>query len=444
MQNDWIEYTLGELCERVSVGHVGPTTEFFCEAFEGVPLIRSMNVKPGKLVTHNIAYVTKEFHRKLKKSQLKPHDILIVRVGANRGDCCVVPKGVGEINCANIVFARPKDKSGYLGYFFRSPLGQGVLQSFSTGAAQGVINTGSIECIKINCPSLSDQKKIACILSAYDDLIENNNQLIQLLEDMAEGIYKEWFVRFRFPGYEQTKFFNKEGSEVVYGTKGAIPEGWQKSQLKNHIKYFRGKSYSSAELRENEGLAMLNLKNINRQGGFRRDGLKYFEGKYNPNNEAYTGDIIMAVTDMTQEREIVGRVARVPDMGIDKFIISMDLIRIEPLKLPKAFMYCFFRFSKIGFQLKEFANGANVLHLTPSLIGFQKVIMPDIKVCESFVKIIEPILTEIDFLNNKNQILQDTRDLLLPRLISGKLSVDHIGLPEKELQMAAEPDENYK
>ncbi|WP_299317299.1 restriction endonuclease subunit S [uncultured Maribacter sp.] len=441
MNNNWKEFSLGELCERVSVGHVGPTSIFFTDKKNGIPLIRSMNVKPGEFRQHVMAYITKEFHNKLKKSQLKSEDILIVRVGANRGDCCTVPKGIGEINCANIVFARPKNKSGYLGYFFRSPIGQGILQSLSTGAAQGVINTGSIENIKIPMPNYENQKKIATILSAYDDLIENNNQRITLLEEMAEEIYKEWFVRFRFPGYKEAVFLDKEGNKVAHGTKGAIPEGWENTQLKNHIEYYRGKSYSSAELRDDEGLAMLNLKNVNRQGGFRRDGLKYFEGKYNPNNEAYSGDIIMAVTDMTQEREIVGRVARVPDMGIDKFIISMDLIRIEPIKLPKLFTYCFFRFSGIGYQLKEFANGANVLHLTPSLIEFQKAIIPAIEICKDFEKIVEPMITEIDLLNNKNQILQETRDLLLPRLISGKLSVEELEV--EEMNMAAEPQEKY-
>lgn len=438
---DWPEKTLGELCVRVSVGHVGPTSEFFCSKEVGVPLIRSMNVKPGELRLHGMSYITPEFHNKLKKSKLQAYDILIVRVGANRGDCCTLPKGLGEINCANIVFARPKENNGYLGYFFRSPLGQGILQSLSTGSAQGVINTGSIENIKIPIPNLLIQKKIASILSFYDDLIENNIQRIKVLDDTIEEIYREWFVRFRFPGYQSTKFFDKNNKEALNGAKNAIPEGWENSQLKNHIKYFRGKSYSSLELRDDDGLSMLNLKNIKRQGGFRRDGLKYFEGKYNPNNEAYPGDIIMAITDMTQEREIVGRVARVPEMGIEKFIISMDLIRIEPLKLPKLFLYCFFRYSGIGLQLKEFANGANVLHLTPNLIELQKAIIPNLEVCKNFEKLVNPMINEIDLLANKNQILQDTRDLLLPRLISGKLSVEDIEI--EEFNMAAEPEVNY-
>lgn len=273
------------------------------------------------------------------------------------------------------------------------------------------------------------QQKIASILSSYDNLIENNKQRIQLLEEMAEEIYKEWFVRLRFPGYETAK--------IVDG----LPQGWEKTQLKNHISIFRGKSYSSEELRVDDGLPMLNLKNINRGGSFRRDGLKYFEGKYSENNIANCGDIILAVTDMTQNRELVGRVARVPEMNIPKFIFSMDLVKIVPISLPQIFLYSFFRYSSIGLKLAEFANGANVLHLTPSLISLEKVVLPDYELATKFEKLIKPFLEEIDILENKNQLLQETRDLLLPRLISGKLSVEH--LVEEELGMVAEDRAEY-
>lgn len=316
--------------------------------------------------------------------------------------------------------------SKYYYYYFKSPQGKGKMQSIVMQVAAAGIRGSDLSKLKVPFPPLQTQKKIASILSAYDDLIENNNQRIQLLEEMAEEIYKEWFVRLRFPGYETCRFFDKNGEEVGREVDGALPEGWERTMLKNHIKYFRGKSYSSAELRDNEGLPMVNLKNVNRGGGFRRNGLKFFEGKYNKNNEARTGDIVMAVTDMTQERDIVGRVALIPDMGYEKFIISMDLIRIEPLTLPKLYIYSLFRYSGIGLQLKEFANGANVLHLTPSLIEFQKAVIPSINLCLEFEKILRPMITEIDILENKNQILQETRDLLLPRLISGKLDVSEM------------------
>lgn len=118
----WVRFA--DICERVSVGHVGPTTEHFRDAKEGVRFLRSQNVRPGRLELETAAAIAPEFHQKLKKSQLHPGDILFVRVGANRGDCCVVPEGVGALNCANIVFARPKSRTGFHAYFFQSELGQ--------------------------------------------------------------------------------------------------------------------------------------------------------------------------------------------------------------------------------------------------------------------------------------------------------------------------------
>jgi type I restriction enzyme, S subunit len=215
----WIWASLSELCERVSVGHVGPTTEYFCNKESGVPFVRSQDVKPGKLHLGEVAHVTQEFHDKLKKSKLRAGDILIVRVGANRGDSCVVPKGVGEVNCANIVFARPIFPNGFLGFYFRSPFGQQMLLSLTTGAAQGVLNTQDIARLPVPCPPIMTQEKVASILSAYDDLIENNTRRIQILEEMARRIYEEWFVRFRFPGHENVSTAESE--------LGLVPDGWK-------------------------------------------------------------------------------------------------------------------------------------------------------------------------------------------------------------------------
>lgn len=430
-----VEYKIGEIVS-LSQGQVINAKTNYLVVEKGLPLLRI-----GDMINSRQEIFIDET-KVPKKNIAKKEDIIFTRTG-QVGLVFRNQFGVVHNNCFKVIPNKELLSPDYLYWYLRAPRTYKHVQQLSGGAAQPDLPHGAFNMLEISLPNLPTQQKIASILSAYDDLIENNNKRIQLLEEMAEEIYKEWFVRMRFPGYQDCKYFDKDGKEVPQGTYGALPEGWQKSQLKHHIEFFRGKSYLSAELRDNEGLAMLNLKNIKRQGGFRLDGLKYFEGKHSVNNEARVGDIIMAVTDMTQEREIVGRVARVPDMGIEKFIISMDLIRIEPLKLPKLYLYCFFRFSGIGFQLKEFANGANVLHLTPSLIEFQKAIVPDIDTCRQFEKIIKPMISEIDVLNNKNQLLQETIDLLLPRLISGKLSVEDLDIRNESLPMAAEPNPQY-
>lgn len=213
----WVRFE--DVCKRVSVGHVGPTTEFFCDRTDGILFLRSQNVRPGHLDLESAAAITREFHQRLKKSQLQPGDILFVRVGANRGDCCVVPEGIGEINCANIVFARPHHPTGFHAYFFQSDLGRSLLLSASVGAAQGVINTASVASMPVPLPPLQVQRRIAGILSAYDDLIENNQRRIKILEEMARSLYREWFVHFRFPGHAKGK--------MVPSPLGQIPQGWE-------------------------------------------------------------------------------------------------------------------------------------------------------------------------------------------------------------------------
>lgn len=227
LPDGWSWRLLGSICERVSVGHVGPTSEFFCDPGEGVPLVRSQDVRPGKLMKNGVAHVTQAFHDKLKKSQLRAGDVLIVRVGANRGDCCVVPEDIGPLNCANIVFARPKEKNGFIGYFFQSPFGREMLLSATTGSAQGVINTSSVAAMLVPWPHPSIQRRIAGILSAYDELIANNQRRIAILEEMARALYREWFVHYRFPAEGAAK---AGAPGLVMGEDG-VPEGWEVKEL---------------------------------------------------------------------------------------------------------------------------------------------------------------------------------------------------------------------
>jgi type I restriction enzyme S subunit len=226
----------------------------------------------------------------------------------------------------------------------------------------------------------------------------------------------------RFPGYEYAEF-----------EKG-VPKGWLK-ELGNYIKVVKGKSYTGEEINEiGEGKPFVNLESFNRGGGYRYDGIKFYTGKYNEKQVVREGDIVMAVTDMTQDRAVVGRVARIPKTEFSEMIISLDSAKIVPdKKLPNAFFYATLRFGFFGNTIKEFANGSNVLHLKPDLAYQMKSIIPDDEaLIKKFDKLIEPYFNLIDNLNLENQNLKKTRDLLLPRLISGKLKVKDLGAVTKK------------
>jgi type I restriction enzyme, S subunit len=285
------------------------------------------------------------------------------------------------------------------------------------GAAQPFISQTDARNVEIELPPLPVQHRIAGLLSAYDELIENSQRRIRCLETMARALYREWFIHFRFPGHEK----HPRGASPL----GEIPQGWEVKKLGDVSDTYRGRSYRSVDLAEEGGLPFLNLKCIDRDGGFRRQGLKRYTGEYKESHVAKAGDIVMAVTDMTQERRIVARAASVPTLDSDFGIFSMDLVRIEPRPfLPKVFLYSFLRYSSFAEEVKQYANGANVLHLSAERITDFRFAVPDAGLMQHFADFVGPALRQIDALQNTIDNLRHTRDLLLPRLISGQLGVE--------------------
>ena len=336
-------------------------------------------------------------------------DVLMTLVGNGCGNVTLAPKENAVIVQNTVGFrCNPCIASNiYLYYYFVS-INSG-LKALDRGSSQPSINRTDVLKLNVFLPPLPIQKKIASILSAYDSLIENNQKRIKLLEQMAENLYKEWFVRFRFPGYENVEF------------EGGIPKGWEYKPLGDIASFERGLSYSSEEIDCDDGLNLVNLKNIEAFGGYRRDGLKHYNGKYKTAQVVKKGDLVMGVTDMTQDRRTVGAVALIPEIeGIS--VISADLVKIVS-KQPNLFLYCLCRYGYYSKFFSQFANGANVLHLKPNTLLNKKVLMPTDRIIKKFVEMVQPSIDCIDDLYQQNDILSTQRDLLLPRLMSGKLSI---------------------
>ncbi len=304
-------------------------------------------------------------------------------------------------------------------YYFLQTL---ELQRYDSGAAVPTLNRNHLDSLELRIHDLSTQRKIAAVLSAYDDLIENNTRRIKILEEMAGAIYREWFVKFRFPGHENVTMVESE--------LGLIPKGWKVRQLGEVAQLHRGRSYRSQNLvNEGEGLPFLNLKNIEREGGFRSDGLKWYDGKFQDSQIAIHNDIIMALTDMTQERRIVARSARVPSLAYKKFVFSMDLLKIQPNGgIQPDFLCALLRYSSIADTLKEHANGTTVLHLSPDHVQSSKLILPTREIRQRYSEVAKRINQQNDWLAKKNINLRQTRDMLLPKLTSGELDVSTLNI----------------
>jgi len=284
------------------------------------------------------------------------------------------------------------------------------INGYITGSAQPKLSQGNLNRIKMSFPEIDYQEKIVSVLYPYDKLIELNNKRIKLFEQAAEEIYKEWFVRFRFPGYENAEFEND------------IPKGWEYKRLNAILDFSRGLSYTSEQIDVNEGINLINLGNLVGYGGFKKDGIKLYQGKYKRDQIVENHDLIMGVTDMTQDRRTVGSVGLVEEINDNVSIISMDLVILRS-SFSNYYLYCLFKFGGVSKCISQFANGTNVLHLKPADAFKVKVLQPVSTLIEQFDTITKPLFLEISKLIKANENLAKQRDCLLPRLMSGKLEV---------------------
>ena len=177
----------------------------------------------------------------------------------------------------------------FISYF----LGAQNFNAQNAAAAVPGVNRNFLHMMPVRVPPLPVQRRIAGILSAYDELSEDSQRRIRILEAMCRSLYREWFVDFRFPGHEKVRRLDS--------SLGALPQGWKIKALGEIAETFRGRSYRSVDLADEGGLPFLNLKCLDRDGGFRRSGLKRYTGEYKDIHVARKGDIVVAVTDMTQE-----------------------------------------------------------------------------------------------------------------------------------------------
>jgi type I restriction enzyme, S subunit len=400
---DWQWVRFADLCERVSVGHVGPTTKHFVETGTGVRLIRSQNVRPGKLVLDDIIEISTDFHAKLRKSQLRSGDVLVVRVGANRSDCCVVPEGVGPINCANIVFARPQESGKFFSYYFNTTFGRKMLLGATTGAAQEVINTKSVADTPVPLPPLNVRTRIEDTLSAYDDLIENNRRRIALLEQAARLLYREWFVHCRFPGSETAKFVD------------GLPEGWEIKRVSDFGDVITGKTPSKKNA-ANFGGSIPFIKTPDMHGKvFVRNTDEFLS------NEGAKTQPKKTLPERSILVSCIGTVG-VVSMNAAEAQTNQQINAVVPNDEHSS-LYGFFALQDLRPRLEAIGGGVTMANVSKGKFESVPFLIPSSDIQQSFDELAEPMFCQILKLADANQKLAKARDLLLPRLMDGRLPI---------------------
>ena len=253
------------------------------------------------------------------------------------------------------------------------------------------------------------QKRIADILSAYDDLIENNNRRIALLEKAEQELYKEWFVRFRFPGHETAKFEN------------GLPEGWEIRKIGDIARIKSGYAFKS-EWWSDEGVPVIKIKDIQNNTVDFSDLSRVSEAHslLAKNFFVKEGDLLIAMTGAT-----IGKLAIVPfsdeklvvNQRVGKFFLGDDPISTVP------FLYCTLQQNWIQ-ELILMVAGSNAAQPNISPFDIEKIkVIYNEDVVAAFNKKAAVYIAQILLLKKKNQNLTKQRDLLLPRLMSGKLEV---------------------
>lgn len=402
------ETLLNEICELIVDC---PHSTAYDEG-KGYPLVRTPNIGRGRLIYDGMHRVCEDVYNARNARAVPQENDLIFAREATAGNVAIIQKDEKVCLGQRTVLIRPNSKlvdPNFLAYFLLAPKQQYNLLSTANGATVAHVNMPTIRNLKLELPEFSIQKRIATILSRYDSLIENYQKQIKLLEEAAQRLYKEWFVDLRFPGHEKVK--------VVDG----VPEGWERKKLGELFSFVRGKSYTSKELSDS-GVLLVNLKNIQAFGGYKRDAEKRFTGQYKPEQRLQKGDLVMGVTDMTQERRLVGHVALIPSLNEDA-TYSMDLIKINTKGLPNPYLYSAMRFGGISNQISPLANGVNVLHLKPEAMLDIEMIIPTGDIVFSFSKIVSLSFDKIDCLQSQIRLLGESRDRMLVKLMSGEVEV---------------------
>jgi type I restriction enzyme, S subunit len=184
-EKGWEKIDLGKLTKRIVVGHVGPTSDGYSK--EGVPFLRTQNVRPNFINYKDIMYVKKEFHFKLRKSQIYSEDILISRVGVNRGMAAVVPSDLNEANCANVVIVGSSSyfNSLYISFFLNKSFGTKPEYGYSVGSAQGVVNTSIVKKWPVFKIPLDLQNQFAERVA----VIEEQKSIVQKSLEKSESLF---------------------------------------------------------------------------------------------------------------------------------------------------------------------------------------------------------------------------------------------------------------
>lgn len=397
----WKKAKLSECCQSISDGdHQAPP-----KSNKGIPFVTISNIKDNSFDFTNCMHVPQSYYDNLlAKRKPQKGDILYSVVGSF-GIPVLMKENVKFTFQRHIAILRPNPHIVEPAYMYYSMLSKAFFlqaDAAAIGAAQRTISLSSLQNLTINLPDLPTQRRIASILSAYDDLIENNRRQIKLLEEAAQQLYREWFVELRFPGHESVK--------VVDG----VPEGWMKGTVDNIVKLLSGYPFKSSEYVSSGKYRLITIKNV-KDGEFSPDNVDYIDQLPDkvPSHCILTeGDILLSLT---------GNIGRVCIVNGYNYLLNQRVAKLQTLH--PAYAYCMFRSKEMLNKMTALSNGVAQQNLSPIRAEKIRILIPSSNLLSQFKNIVEPIISQIILLNNQITFACEACDRLLPELMDGEMEV---------------------
>ena len=381
---EWKEYKLGDVCEITSSKRI-----FYSEYEDsGVPFYRSKEIinlfNKQEIATE--LFISEERYKEIKEEFGVPqkNDILLTSVGSIGIPYLVKENDKFYFKDGNLTWIRNYDARKidplFLYIWIISEVGKRTLEILSMGAAQAALTISRLKEAKIFLPSINEQRAIASILSNYDMLIDINTKRIKLLEESAGELYKEWFVRMRFPGYEQTKF-----------VKG-IPQRWTYKKVTDLLDIKYGKDHKAIEEGDYPCYG---------SGGVMRCVNKYL----------YNGESVLIPRKGSLNNIMIAN---------DSFW-TIDTMFYTIPKMKNVAKYAYYMLSSV--DMESLNAGAALPSMTTNILSNMDILLPSQDVLEQLETYLSPMFNGIETLTKENLNLAATRDRLLPRLLSGELKV---------------------
>ncbi len=388
---EWKEVRLGNVCEIYGrIGFRGYTTNDLVDTpKEGAISLSPKNIINGELNLEQCTYIKWDKYYESPEIMINPNEIVITKTGSSVGRTTFVRRVVHPmtLNPQLVVLKNISENAEFLSYYIKSALFQSVLKSIVVGSAIPTLSQKNLANIMINVPKeVEDQRRIASILSSLDRKIELNNKINADLEEMAQAIFKNWFVDFE--PFKNGKFVDSE--------LGMIPEGWKVGLLGELCNFKRGKN-------------LLTKNAID-------EGVPVVAGGLEPScyhNVANTGAPVITVSGSGANAGFM-RMYHVPVWASDCSFIDITCENFY-------FVYCFLKVnSKL---LKHAQTGAVQPHVKPSDIHDFELVIPDKESIFDFQDKVKPFFDKIALIQKENSRLSLLRDTLLPRLMSGEIEV---------------------